>query len=203
MNSSLNETQSLIKAAARGAGLSWGEALDYALGMRWIATQGIKALDICADHLEMVAAGTVRPPNAFGPALKAEGALCPLRVGLLISDHRFALTEHDVITVQNLACPLLVLPFLALSGTSMRMHGEGFSVVVGTHGWAGQLPQNTPTDVSITADALVDPKHAMHTRVPTGETDRARLLALAANTYAPATEASRLAGAGAGLSDND
>lgn len=203
MSRSLNETQSLIKAAARGAGLSWGEALDYALGMRWMAVQGINSWTACADHLEQVAADAVTAPDGFGPILRGNAPLCPLRSGLLLSDHRFALTDDTTITLQNLAFPALILPFLALSGQQIRLSGPDFSVIVGQEGWSGTLPPNASGDARLHPEKLIDPAQKRQTRVSMTDEDHGRLLALAAKTYAPATEASRLAGAGAGLSDND
>ncbi|MFV0473400.1 MAG: DUF3726 domain-containing protein, partial [Pikeienuella sp.] len=37
---SLNEVETLTLKAARGAGLSWGEAEDAALATRWLARHG-------------------------------------------------------------------------------------------------------------------------------------------------------------------
>lgn len=202
MSRSLNETQSLIKAAARGAGLTWGEALDYACGMRWMGAQGIGAWTLCADHLEQVAAGTVLAPAGFGPVLAAQGALCPLRAGLLLSDYRFAVDETGV-TLGNLACPVLILPFLALSGQDMLISGADFSVTVGHGGWHGTLPPGGTVDMRVQTGHLSVPAQKQQTRVQLADDDRDRLMALAARTYAPATRASRLAGAGAGLCDND
>lgn len=202
MSLSLNETQSLVKAAARGAGLSWGEALDYANAMRWMGVHGIDAWTLCADHLEDVAAGALVVPSDFAQCLDADRALCPVRCGLMLSDNRFAMQESEV-TVRDLAYPVLILPFLALSGQGMRLSGAGFSVTITREGWDGTLPPTRPVcaQVQPVTDQAVKSTH--QTRVPLSDTDRHRLLALAAKTYAPATEASRLAGAGAGLSDND
>lgn len=202
MSRSLNETQSLVKAAARGAGLSWGEALDYASAMRWMGGHGINAWSLCADHLEDVAAGALVAPNAFAQSLCVEGALCPVRCGLMLSDHRFAVQETGV-TIRDLAYPVLILPFLALSGQGMRLSGTEFSVTVTREGWDGSLPPHGPVNAQVQPATVQNVRSARQTRVPLSDADCHRLLALAAKTYAPATEASRLAGAGAGLSDTD
>lgn len=188
MSYSLNETEALVRKAARGAGYSWGEAEDAGRAVRWLEARSLP--------------GAAAALHLFG--LKTTGALAPdscgLTLGTRLSDG--VLPEG---TLANVDAPLLLLPFAHAMGTDQTLTWLTGTACLGTDGTATltgappalrddmTLSQGRSTGTSLIATTRAD--------IPQAVIDG--LTALAARTYAPATEASRLLGAGAGLSDND
>jgi hypothetical protein len=209
MSLSLHEAESLAKTAARGAGLSWGMAEEAAKATRWLAVRGVDACDplvaLLFRHDEEGHAQT--GPQALGPDWQgAEGWLCPVACSAVLSDLgdevRFPLT------LRRVALPVFLLPFAAQLakdlGRPLVLSWDGGDAL--TDGNAFTL--HVPPPMSDVTLRLGDPAQApaacpRQTRTDTDQMILVSLGIYAARTRAPATEQSRLAGAGAGLTDND
>lgn len=216
MSHSLNEIEAMSKRAARGAGLSWGLAEEAAKGTRWLSSFGFSGAELLADLLEL---NDRLPPIDFSPvSLRADvwhapaRRMSPLLAGAALSDCAVRLLERGTIAMDNVSLPMLAVPFMG--GAALRL-GVPVSVE-----WEGarlatdgkQLCVQGDLDALQTAqaDRLVFSAPAEMTgrkepvmRGTVSEDSWARLGVFAHRTFAPATEESRLRGAGAGLSDND
>jgi hypothetical protein len=212
MSFALNEIEATAKRAARGAGLSWGMAEEASKATRWLCAQGIDGAAVLAAVLEQTEgkpASDMRPQSLSGEWQAEGGRLCPLLAGASLSDCAAGLADARI-TLQTVSHPAMLLPFAAAIagqlGQTVTLEWEGCAAV--TDGRA----------VSIAGDALLDAKAAGASAslggtlgTPMPQATRAApdaaawesLNRFAHRTFAPATEASRLAGAGAGLSDND
>jgi hypothetical protein len=207
MSLSLNETESLAKTAAKGAGLSWGMAEEAAKATRWLCARGIDACDplvaLLFRHDEEGHAQT-GPERLDGDWHGAEGWLCPVACGAVLSD--LGPAAPMPLTLTRVALPVFLLPFAAALakdlGQSVTLSWDGGHAV--TDGDAVSLDTPPPmSDVTLTLGGPIPARSPHKTRA---ESDQMILVSLgiyAARTRAPATEASRLAGAGAGLTDND
>lgn len=195
MSWSLNEVESVARKAARGAGYSWGQAEEAGAAVRWLEARGLPG---CASLLALL---DLRDQSALR-------ARCPLELGMALCDTGGAGADCRAAQVH---LPLLVLPFLVWaaesSGESMTLKCGDWRAVV-TPG--GQASQNAKIDLPecariVCLDEGATYPHMLISKLRAycdlGVIDA--LGAYAARTYAPATEASRLAGAGAGVSDND
>lgn len=216
MTHSLNEIEAVAKRAARGAGFDWGMAEEAAKAARWLASHDLAGPDLLADVLsqnENRAYADIAPASLDGTWHASSGVLCPLASGAALNDCADRLARGDVIVMADVSCPLLILPFAAWAASHIE-----------------QPVSLTWTTVTIETDGegvwIVDPDHQINLREATAVTCQqtskceeapqrpglrgqvapdiwARLNEFAERTYAPATEASRLLGAGAGVSDND
>lgn len=216
MSHSLNEIAALAKRAARGAGLSWGMAEEAGRAARWLASYDLTGPALLCDVLtknDRVPQEQVAPVSLAGDWQAPSGELCPLAAGATLNDCADRLADGTPIVMNNVACPLLVLPFGAwaaihlehpvrLIWSNLRIDTDGVALWLddpksefAAHNAAVLTCQLT----SRRTDAALHPKQR-------GTVDPeiwARLDAFAQRTFAPATKASRLLGAGAGLSDND
>jgi hypothetical protein len=213
---SLNEVESLSLKAARGAGMSWGLAEEAAHAARWLAARGWawdRSLVALLERRDQIAA-----PMLVGHDIRSSGqglAICPIHAGAAMAD---LLHVDQSVTLYDVLSPIWLVPF------AYRRTGEHRSVEVT---WAGGVcsisgggavsaealgVQDAPlgwirvelrTDVSSPDVA----RPLTHAAIPAGiQADPVAWAALeqwAARTYVPASLQSRLAGAGAGLSDND
>ncbi|MCG7520810.1 DUF3726 domain-containing protein [Ruegeria sp. Ofav3-42] len=209
MNISLNEVEATAKRATRGAGYSWGLAEEAAKATRWLCARGQNGTGALARLLQMVMADAPkqRAPTDLSGDWHSDELLCPLVTGALLSDCAIRVNS-SAITMSNVAVPVLLLPFAAnaarLLDTRVTIECDG--IIAETDGLDltlnGPIPDQAK-HVSVHLGGRLANAVPHHTRAEPSPTDWSTLNRFAQNTYAPATEESRLRGAGAGLSDND
>ncbi len=215
---SLNEIEALLRKAARGAGLPWGLAEEAGRAARWLAMHGIGCLPIFAALFEQ---NDGRPYDEIaimreeGCWRASGGTLCPLVAGAAIVDRATEIAGGRTVELATVAWPILLAPFAATVAVA-----TGARIALD---WPGV--RFTFTDARVRLDAALTVTHVAS--VPNGrcgplggaaqgtlmESDLAgavvdesawsRLDRFVRRTYVPASAASRLKGAGAGLLDTD
>ena len=207
---SANETQSMVRKAAHGAGFDIGIAEDLGKAAVWLCVRNI---DGTQAVLRSIANG---PSQMFtreregeylifkdlhiasgGPCvvdIAASGEL-PVKIGLSGTDS-----------------PILLLGLAGICagyhGVDIKIAAADGSAAISTDGTTirGQVPPPDGVDLIITCQASDGSvSGAANTATPVTCDDETwnGLSKLAAKTYVPASEASREKGAGAGLTDND
>lgn len=216
MSHSLNEIEALSKRAARGAGMSWGMAEETGKAVRWLASHQLPGVALLAGVLSRndgIASAQVAPTALDGVWHAPSGTLCPLAAGAALNDCAEHLIDGCIIEMDCVSHPLLIVPFAAwaalhieapvtVAWQNIRITTDGYGVW--THDPKGQCGDATETPMSFAkATARDDPAQspALRGTICTGCWEQ--LNVFAHRTYAPATKASRLLGAGAGVSDND
>jgi len=223
VNYSLNEIEALAKKAARGVGYSWGLSEEAAKSTRWLCRHGFDGCAALAgllgrmDHNEMCPWPAYTQCNFAANIWQPQGgAICPIIIGATLADRAFQ-SEQSAVSIDAIVEPLLLLFFAAV----IAHKRDTFVCIYWSNGWvrldsdavviAGGLPQvqenvsikinhcNTHEENQETSGS----KCSLYNRSVPIPTDLANLEQFAARTYAPASEQSRLTGAGAGLSDND
>ena len=146
-------------------------------------------------------------PQSISLEWHAKGDLCPIMAGCLLSDCAEKLLEGGI-TMPDVAVPVLVLPFAARAAyrlnACIEIDGQDWCAV--TDGTVLSLAGTVPSQaarLSVRVGGLLGVVQPKCTRARPNAADLAALDRFARRTYAPATEQSRLLGAGAGLSDND
>lgn len=211
---SLNEIESQCKKAARGAGMSWGIAEEAGKAARWLATQGIDGGALLAHWLEIM---PVPRPRMLvlenGVWANTAGALCPVTGGTLIADRARDMASAPF-HLANVAYPALLL-FSVQASADWLSHAisvtwPGFTARLSPGGApqiSGDLRSSRASQVCCAVAQTATP--APHEpvwlpqRFTINDESWAILTLWAHKTYVPATAQSRLAGAGAGLADND
>lgn len=209
MTFSLNEVEATAKRATRGAGYAWGVAEEAAKATRWLSAQGFDGPAILAQLLKREYARCLERhiPVLQNGVWVGEQDLCPLMTGAVISDSPTVLSQ-GTIAISNLAAPLLLLPFVAAGakklGTTVKVTFDGYSATTdGVHLSCADSNLDRADHVEITeGDHIQNGRPLLSRAAPNAEAWQI-LNSMAHRTYAPATEESRLLGAGSGLSDND
>ena len=207
---SLNEIETTVLKAARGAGMEWGLAEEAAQAAGWLARS---ALSWEAPLLALFESAAWRTPlrldgNHLRPR-SADAWLCPVRAGACLSD----LGESAPIVIERVLHPLLLLPFAARreaaldlewSGVTVRLDA-GTAIIEPTD--ASGLDAARAHRVTLTRSTLARPRQVLPPRrlggVEVEEMAWARLQEFVARTYVPASAKSRLGGAGPATDDND
>lgn len=211
MSWSMGETRALAQKATRGAGFPWGMAEEAGFAVIWLQAYGAPGVQALSQYLSWRETNRdTLTPLIEGSTLQQHDALyCPLALGTALSDSG-KLPVGKLGVVQQ---PLLLAPFLATcsDATLYRLSFAEVRLCLNRHALHitgprnGLLIEQALCQVQRQSGAQSIPASGtVHSRVPATEEQAIKVLhEFAARTYAPATEQSRLSGAGAGLGDND
>jgi hypothetical protein len=203
----VGEASALAIKAARGVGMPWGIAEEAGFALRWLTRSGGPGIAALCRYLSAYQ-DTPKMSGAEGTPEAGGAWICPLRLGSAISDGGISLP----LAQSGVREPLLLLPFLASQATdshSVLLEIGAIRIIVSADGFSANMVETAllinAADCTISfGPADSDMIKRIGNRVESTASECiATLTRFAHNTYAPATEASRLAGAGAGLSDND
>ena len=211
MTFAFNELQSLLRKAAIGAGYSVGHAMAIASAGVWL---GRRRFSVCDIVYRAVSGGpresVVRSVDGVSVFEAARAGVDGVAgVDLLIAG-----VAGDAVTLEELDEPTLLI---GLAGVAADAHGVGFalgteasSVVIGGGSeiaaahvqFAGgeTVVLRLRPDLSGVDGAVLASRYDP---AVTADGSWTRIEQLAHRTYVPASDASRLSGAGAGLTDND
>jgi hypothetical protein len=215
---SLNEIEAELRKAARGSGLSWGLAEEAGKAGRWLEMHGIECLPIFAALFEQ---NDGRPYDeiaivqAEGCWRASGGTLCPLIAGAALVDRAAEIAGGRTVELATIAWPVLLAPFAAavatVTQTSIQLDWPGMRFTfadgcvrreatrdVTTITWAAHVSCGRLAGAA--QGTVMRPKIA---GAAVEESVWARLEAFVERTYVPASDESRLKGAGAGLLDTD
>lgn len=208
MTLSLNEVEATAKKATRGAGYPWGLAEEAGKATRWLCARGLDGCGALATLLvqtDGVDLGTWTPRCDASPWRSSGGNLCPLVAGAALSDRATAIRAMQL---EGPVVPLLLVPFVGMVARhhEITLRIELTKAMAVTDGRSVALTGRFPDQASVafidsggSLDAVLPDRH----RAAPDEMVLNMLERFAHRTYAPATDASRLSGAGAGLADND
>ncbi len=217
MTWSLSEIEGLALKAARGAGMDWGIAEEAGKATGWLCRASWPGADMLAGLLlrnDRKSFAALRPLQITGIWAAEDGALCPLITGTVFCDMAADLRDTAPVELGPTAYPLLLVPFVAsaadLAGCALQIEWDGVSVISAN----GLSYPTKSTQAALTAP-ICDRVIIRVVKTPASQSwalanrgdiipETAQILKkFAHRTYAPDTLESRLAGAGAGLTDND
>ncbi len=206
----MNETEALVKRATRGAGYPWGLAEEAGKAVVWLSKQNI---DGCTAIVTLLQLGFAKLLWQHSPKdLKFCGQsvheLCPLVTGAAFSDG-VKMVPNQGYQFGRVAVPVMLLAFVASvalreNQTFVIEYNCGLAM---TDGVNLHVINNISYSTSSINISKTDTKCAINCKNNRAllKPDTLEVLnQLAQQTYAPATDQSRKAGAGSGeLTDNE
>lgn len=217
MRVSFNEIDTTTKKAFRGAGYYWGEAEEAGKAAVWLARHGLfggsQVLSLL-QYADQHGAASLRPLVSDRQWRATGSKLCPICTGIALVDVSGRLNPGDRLDMSNLLSPVLLLPFaiagsaavglpVMISWTDCRVIADKTRIL--SDNLAGLASASGDVKLHVMPSEPVPAWPALE-QIQTVEVDSAswtELHRFAHRTYVPASEQSRSAGAGAGLSDND
>ena len=207
---SLNEIETTILKAARGAGMEWGLAEEAAQAARWLARTSLPSRRLSSPSFHRAPGGRAlgidgawscdRNPLAPVCARSAQGPISRTR-------------GKAAVIVERVISPVLLLPFAARRGAALESAWGGLrrrldaSKVTADPATPWRSLPSADEKVELTPLRVLDRIIARPMFEVGGasveEAPWARLRRYEALTYVPASAKSRLSGAGAGEIDND
>ncbi len=214
---SLGEIEHTCRKAAKGCGLPWGIADEVGKAIRWLHVYGFDGVtSLCGlfeeyDHHHHL---DYAPQSLEGIWTSQRGVLSPIMAGISLCDCINTMAERTI-TVGPIAWPLITAGFLGQtaltsdqsvalkwSSVTMQLNRDVLVVTGNTEDIDMKLVgQISYTQISISADTKDIPMNIGDAEVNLKSWKQLEIYAH--RTYVEASEASRLAGAGAGLNDND
>lgn len=214
-NYSLSEVDSLCRKAARGVGYSWGLAEEAGKLARGLTALGLPGAELLLDILVRADQGAgLAFPSAQGDVWSAADnpklVTCPIVAGAIVSDRSQRLAAGEAFQFEMLLQPLALVPSLLrvadAAGICISLTWGDQCVKISSTGLSG-VPPYRPDEVATVRCSITNASTATLNPQPQSRFVSSqvwdRLNELAQRTYVPASEASRLSGAGAGLNDND
>jgi len=190
MSWSLGEMRALSVKAAKGAGFFWGEAEEAGFAVEWLEAR-------CAPGVEALARYLSSEWNK---------ETCPIKTGCRILD----LGGFQDILPADIAQPLLLTPFISntLNKETLTLKTKKTHILISHMDvyTSNYDPASCNENITVTAvnTGQISQESSCKSRVDHSQKPFVEILErFAHKTYAPATEESRLAGAGAGTTDND
>ena len=214
MTFSLNEIETMGKRAACGAGLSFGLAEEAGKATRWLTTHHLPGAQILCEILRLndgVCYDELAPVATNGEWRAPGGALCPLIAGPALSDRAADIAAGHGFALVKTTKPIMLLSYLAAAAESRDLSIEvswpDARAVVSAKGMLLEGENLAASSAKSVHCRLSETQPEVFAE-PAREADVdaaswAYLTRLMYRRLAPNTEASRMAGAGAGLSDND
>jgi hypothetical protein len=213
---SLNEIEAMGKKATKGAGFHWGHAEEAGKAVRWLAQRNFPGPELLASKLlqdDGIKHEDPLPIMVAGVWRVKFGRLCPIIMGSIMCDLATQFASDERVDLGPIAYPLLLTPFVAavseLTNNVIQLSWEGVMISITPNECAFEgeyeaLTVNSTDFVTCRCANLEKPiEEKLENGRPIDPASWVQLNAFAYRTYAPATEASRLSGAGAGVSDND
>ena len=218
-NYSLSEIDALCKKATRGAGYSWGMAEEVGKAVRWLSAYGFSGPSILSKHLELVA----DKHQSFIPNLKNTSSpediiefanddkpMCSIYCCMLINDLGHAVADQKTLSFHNMMFPLLAFASVGRIAEAYNISASftynETEIICNAQGIKVKDTPPLLSDFSIEESANVlcrvvkNNSKNTHCPAPQGRPIPAEDLIIlekfAHKTYAPATEESRLRGAG-------
>ncbi|MEN0088082.1 MAG: DUF3726 domain-containing protein [Pseudomonadota bacterium] len=210
MNLSLNEVEATAKKAARGAGYPWGLAEEAAKATRWLCAHDLDGCSALANLLARRDAGEVStqaPKTSADIWQVGDHTQCPLVLGAALADHAHQFASGPI-RMGRTAEPILLVPFAVMAADHLQTvikitWPDGRAVTDGSEVMTEASSPATADHVTISTGGDIRAAQPRCTRAAPRPDVWQRLNQFAHRTYAPATEESRLRGAGAGPSDTD
>ena len=206
----------MAKRAARGAGFDWGLAEEAGKAVRWLTEHDLPGVEALAQLLidnDNKDYGELTPISVDGPWHARCGRLCPIACGAALSDRAQAIAAGHAVELGPTRQPLLLVPGAAaaarLTGRTIELSWHGVSMVLTADGAAIEGSEEALKS-ELAQHVFCRTTQPVAVVSATGKRGRAvnaeswsRLDDFARRTFAPASEASRISGAGAGLEDNE
>ncbi len=211
-----NEIDAMVKRAMRGVGASWGLAEEAGKSASWLACHGLTSASVM-QTLAMLNDGeayeNLRPRIADGVWTASGGRLCPIATGAALADLFDLICTGPGVELRDVSCPVILVPFVgrasAMTGGVVTLQWDGAAFEISNGNVA--VIDGTASDVAQADVVKIAPEPAFNGTalayqagdVPVDAEIWQQLNTLAYRTFVPDSAASRLAGAGAGLTDND
>ena len=201
---SLSEIETTSKRASKAAGFSWGVAEEIAKGIRLLELFGFSGIKHLNQYYKERVNKNYENLTLISKYNKSnESPFCPIILGVSFLDQSKTLESYNKFTFQEIAYPLLFLPFLSRASEIIgkkilfKFDKNEFLLNFNVNISSNFFKKDFPLVAKSTEISFLDNKDSFT------DTDWKNLYELSENTFVEETDSLKKGAAGAGLTDND
>ena len=200
---SLSEIETTVKRATKAAGFSWGIAEDVGKSISLLEMFGLPGLKNLNQYYKIYKNKKFQSISLISKSNISKISYCPIISGINFLDQVFTLKELIEIDFENLAFPILFIPFLSKSS---ELVGKKIYLKIDEKKYLLNFNQSifsNHLDVNIIEKANKVKIIFVENKNTFSENDWKELYGLSKETFVDESEELKKSSAGAGLTDND
>ena len=200
----LSEIDTISKRATRGAGFSWGIAEEVGKNMRLLELYGLAGIKNLNKFLINYKEKQYQKITIISDTNIADRyPFCPIILGTNFIDQVNLLDTKTNIKISNVAFPILFLPFVSRASEIIgkkiyiKIEEKEFLMNLNQSIYSNYLKNEILENCKTINISFIDNNNSFN------ENEWNELYKLSENTFVEESESLKIAGAGAGLTDND
>ncbi len=200
---SLSEIDTISKRASTAAGFSWGIAEEIGKNTRLLEMFGLPGIKNLNYYFKLYKKHKFQNISMISKLNSSKISYCPIIAGVNFLDQINILQELDEITFENLACPVLFVPFLSRAS---EIIGKKILLNIDKHIFLLNFNQSIYSsyfDKEIWERAEKLKISFLENNDLFSEIEWKEMYELSEDTFVEETEELKQTSAGAGLTDND
>ena len=200
---SLSEIDTISKRASKAAGFSWGIAEEIGKNTRLLEMFGLPGIKNLNYYFKLYKKHKFQNISMISKLNSSKISYCPIIAGVNFLDQINILQELDEITFENLACPVLFVPFLSRAS---EIVGKKILLNIDKHIFLLNFNQSIYSsyfDKEIWERAEKLKISFLENNDLFSEIEWKEMYELSEDTFVEETEELKQTSAGAGLTDND
>ena len=200
---SFSEIETTAKRATRSMGFSWGIAEEVGKNIRSLEMFGLPGIKNINQYFKIYNNKIFENINIFSRLNVSKKFYCPIIAGINFFDQSSTISEFKQIEINNLAFPLLFIPFVSRTSEIM---GKRIFLKLDKKEFLFNFNQSIYSNY-LSGDIVEKSEKIylqfLENKNSFSEEDWSQLYKISENTFVEETEESRQKAAGAGLTDND
>tara|TARA_B100001123_G_scaffold281632_1_gene313638 strand:- start:720 stop:1328 length:609 start_codon:yes stop_codon:yes gene_type:complete len=200
---SFSEIETTVKRATRSVGFSWGIAEEVGKNIRLLEMFGLPGIKNINQYFKIYNNENFENINVYTKANISKKLFCPITSGVNFFDQSSTISEFKQIEINNLAFPLLFIPFV--SRTS-EIIGKRIFLKIDSKEFLFNFNQSIYSNY-LSGDIVEKSEKInlqfLENKNSFSENEWSELYKISENTFVEETEESKQKAAGAGLTDND
>jgi len=200
---SFSEIETTVKRATRSMGFSWGIAEEVGKNIRLLEMFGLPGIKNINQYFKIYNNENFEIISVFSRSNISKKFYCPILAGINFFDQSSTISDLKQIEINNLAFPLLFIPF---ASRSSEIIGKRIFLKVDNKEFLFNFNQSIYSNY-LSGD-VVEKSNKMNlefleNKNSFSEKDWSELYKISENTFVEETEELKQKAAGAGLTDND
>ena len=200
---SLSEIDTTVKRASKAVGFSWGIAEEVGKSISLLEMFGLPGLKNLNEYYKIYRDKKFQNVSLISKSNISKISYCPIITGINFLDQIFVLKEISEIDFENLAFPILFIPFLSRSSEIvgkkilLKIDEKNFLLNFNQSIFSNYLEDGIVKKANRIKIIFLDNKNTFN------ENDWKELYSLSKETFVDESEELKKIAAGAGLTDND
>ena len=200
---SFSEIETTAKRATRSVGFPWGIAEEVGKNIRLLEMFGLPGIKNINQYFKIYNNENFENINVYAKVNISKKFFCPIISGVNFFDQSSTISEFKQIEINNLAFPLLFIPFV--SRTS-EIIGKRIFLKIDNKEFLFNFNQSIYSNY-LSGDIVEKSEKInlqfLENKNSFSENEWSELYKISENTFVEETEESKQKAAGAGLTDND